>query len=174
MPKTAAVEEAEEKIVDLTAYVTKAPTPLQAREPDWIMENTEYDPASAKTKEEAFRMGVKLCLNVHKFFQVSDENRAATAEAREAKELERAEREELKAAKAEEREAAEAEREEKRQEREAKKAEREAAQAAKAADKPAKAPAKTIAKAPAKTVAKAPVKAVKRPIKKAASGAALF
>jgi hypothetical protein len=171
-PKTSA----EPKEVDLTIYVTKPATPLQASEPAWLTENTGYDPGAAKTKAEAFAMGVKLTLNCHKFFQISPENKSRTEEARAAKaelaeqrELERAEKAGLK-------EATEAERAEKREAREAARLEREANKAERAAnktEKPAAAnkvpAAKTTATKPVAT--KPAVKGVRRPVKKAAAKA---
>lgn len=65
--------------VDLTAYLTKAPTSLQERYADWLLDETivGYDPSKAKTKEEAFREGVRLATAMRMIFQASPENKAA-------------------------------------------------------------------------------------------------
>jgi hypothetical protein len=76
MPKNAAVE------TDLTVYANKVPTTMQARFADWLLEETTYDPASAKTKEQAFRMGVALGAFLRPTYQASDANQAARAESR--------------------------------------------------------------------------------------------
>lgn len=72
----------EEKEVNLTGYLNKKPTDLQERFADWLLEEdiVGYDPAKAKTKEEAFREGVRLATAMRMIFQASPENRAANAE----------------------------------------------------------------------------------------------
>jgi len=88
MPKKATtpapvVEDAE---VDYTKYVGKAPTDLQERFAEWILDKTEYDPSSEKTKAAAFAEGVRLGVALRMPFQRSDENQAVLEERREANE----------------------------------------------------------------------------------------
>jgi hypothetical protein len=123
---------------DYTEYATKPATPLQERFAPWLLEKTGYNPATAKTKADAFADGVRLSVFLRIPFQASPENRAAT--------------EELRAQRAEEAEAARLAREE---ERAAKAAEREEAAAARAAAKEETAATKS-AKAQAKTPAPEP------------------
>jgi hypothetical protein len=59
---------------DYTAYANKPPTDLQERFAAWIPEVTEYDPSSAKTKQEAFEEGVRLGTALRMEFQRSPEN----------------------------------------------------------------------------------------------------
>ena len=68
--------------IDLSAYADKAPTDLQSRFADWLMDEDQvgYDPAKAKNKEEAFREGVRLATATRMIFQASPENRKANAE----------------------------------------------------------------------------------------------
>lgn len=75
--------------VDLEVYLTKPATDLQERFADWIMEQVGYDPSGAKTKEAAFREGVRIATATRMVFQASPENKEATA----AKRQERAEAE---------------------------------------------------------------------------------
>lgn len=95
---------------DYSEYRDKPPTPLQERFDDWIIEKTGYNPATAKTKQQAFEDGVRLSVYLRIPFQASPENRAATEElrAQRAEEAEalRQQREEAKALKAQEREEA--------------------------------------------------------------------
>jgi len=79
--------------VDLEVYLTKPATDLQDRFADWIMEVVGYDPSSAKTKEAAFREGVRIATATRMVFQASPENKAATK----AKRQERAEAAEVEA-----------------------------------------------------------------------------
>jgi hypothetical protein len=76
MPKNEAPAE-----VDFTVYATKTPTPMQARFADWLLEETEYSPGTAKTKEEAFRMGVALGAYLRPTYQASDANKSGREEA---------------------------------------------------------------------------------------------
>jgi hypothetical protein len=62
---------------DLSAYATKAPSDMQVRFADWLLEETGYDPAKAKSKEEAFRAGVALGAYLRPTFQRSDTNHGA-------------------------------------------------------------------------------------------------
>lgn len=78
MAKNAVVE------TDFTVYATKTPTTMQARFADWLLEETEYDPSKAKSKEEAFRMGVALGAYLRPTYQASDANQSARKETREA------------------------------------------------------------------------------------------
>lgn len=64
--------------VDYPAYLNKPPTDLQERFPDFIIDKVGYDPQSAKTKDEAFRQGVRLAVALRMSFQASPENREAT------------------------------------------------------------------------------------------------
>jgi hypothetical protein len=74
MPKTAPE-------TDFTVYANKTPTPMQERFADWLLEETAYDPTKAKTKEEAFRMGVALGAFLRPTYQASDANQSARSAA---------------------------------------------------------------------------------------------
>lgn len=81
------------------------PTPLQARFADWLMSDAVgYSPATAKSKEEAFREGVRYAVALRIPYQASAHNKEATEreriERQEAKALAAKEREEKRAAKA--------------------------------------------------------------------------
>lgn len=171
--KKAPKEKAE---VDLASYLTKAPTHLVKAFQEWIPEQTGYDPSDEKTKLDAFNKGVKLALNLHKFFQTSDDNKSRAAELKAARAEEAEARAADRASKAEAREATEAERAEKRATREAAAAEKQAARDERTANKATKAPAKKVApaKVPATKVAAKKVAAKRLPAKKAASGGPLF
>jgi hypothetical protein len=65
--------------VDATTYLDKAPTVLQARFAGWIKDEVGYNPATAKTKAEAFEEGVRLATATRMVFQASDFNREANA-----------------------------------------------------------------------------------------------
>lgn len=65
--------------IDLENYLTKPATKLQDRFGDWIMEEVGYDPSGAKTKEAAFREGVRIATATRMVFQASDYNKEATA-----------------------------------------------------------------------------------------------
>lgn len=67
---------------DFTRYASLAPTPLQERFGPWIMEKTGYDPATAKSKQEAFLAGVRLAVALRIPFQASPENKSAAAQLR--------------------------------------------------------------------------------------------
>ncbi len=67
---------------DFTRYLDQPPTPLQARFVGWIMDKVGYDPATAKSKQEAFAAGVKFAVALRIPFQASPENKAATAQLR--------------------------------------------------------------------------------------------
>lgn len=88
----------EKEPVDPTTYLDKAATPLQARFGDWIKEEVGYNPTAAKTKEEAFREGVRIATATRMVFQASDYNRSANEESRAQRAKERAERERQAAA----------------------------------------------------------------------------
>jgi hypothetical protein len=64
---------------DYTAYVDKAPTALQEHITDWLQEVTEYDPTKARTKAEAFAMGVKLTVALRMEHQKSEANQERLA-----------------------------------------------------------------------------------------------
>lgn len=93
---------------DYTEYRDKEATPLQQRFGPWLIEKTGYNPAVAKTKQDAFDAGVRLAVSLRIPFQASPENREATEELRKQREEElattRAQREEERLAKAKERE----------------------------------------------------------------------
>ena len=83
-----------EKVPDYKAPLGKKATPLQERFAGWLQSDAVgYDPATAKSKREAFEEGVRLAVSLRIPFQASDFNREATA-------AERARREEERAAKA--------------------------------------------------------------------------
>lgn len=67
--------------IDYTSYRDKAPTDLQARFPDWLIEKVGVT-FGTKKEEAAFREGVRLATALRMPFQASPENRAATAERR--------------------------------------------------------------------------------------------
>jgi len=62
---------------ELSAYATKAASDMQVRFADWLLDQTEYDPAKAKSKEEAFRAGVALGAYLRPTFQRSEANHEA-------------------------------------------------------------------------------------------------
>jgi hypothetical protein len=67
--------------VDYTIYKDKAPTKLQARFPDWLIEKVGVT-FGTKKEEQAFREGVRLATALRMEFQASPENRAATEQER--------------------------------------------------------------------------------------------
>ena len=71
----------EETSPDLSAYLEKEPTDLQARFAEWLKDEeiVGYDPSKAKNKEEAFNEGVRLAVALRMTFQASPENREANA-----------------------------------------------------------------------------------------------
>lgn len=78
--KSKAAQTAVEEEIDYTVYADKPPTDLQERFTDWILDKTEYDPASEKTKKEAFAEGVRLGVALRMKFQASPENQAVLEE----------------------------------------------------------------------------------------------
>lgn len=144
---------------DYTEYRDKPPTDLQTRFVPWLLEQTGYNPATAKTKADAFADGVRLSVYLRIPFQASPENKEATqtSRARRAEEAaaRAAEREEAKAAKA-------AEREEQAAARAAAKQEKEATKAAKAAAKAQPEPAVDPEPTPAPAAKAQPAKATGR------------
>jgi hypothetical protein len=62
----------------------KAPTDLQTRMADWLIEKTGVDPDSLSPRE-AFNVGVKLAVALRMVFQASPENKKATADRRASK-----------------------------------------------------------------------------------------
>lgn len=95
----------EELEPDYTYALGKEATSLQRRFADFIIsDEVGYSPASAKTKEEAFREGVRMAVALRIPFQASTTNREATAEERETRNAEReqeaAERERARAERA--------------------------------------------------------------------------
>lgn len=135
---------------DYTEYADKPATDLQERFVPWLLDKTGYNPATAKTKADAFAAGVRLSVYLRIPFQASPENREATLTARQARAEEAAlaakEREDAKAAKAAEREKAAADRKAAAEEKAAAKA---AKAAAGKAPEPTPEPAPTPAAAPA-------------------------
>lgn len=74
---------------DFSPYLEKGPTDLQARFTDWLKgEAVGYDPATAKTKAEAFAEGVRLATALRMKFQASPENQEELEARRLAKEEE--------------------------------------------------------------------------------------
>lgn len=55
-------------------YAAKEPTDLHEHLSDWIQEKTGYDPASAKSKQQAFLKGVQLGALLRMDHQASPEN----------------------------------------------------------------------------------------------------
>lgn len=70
---------AEQAEVDVTKYLEKEATPVQARFADYLQEVVGYNPNAAKTKLEAFQEGVRLATVLRMIFQASDYNRSARA-----------------------------------------------------------------------------------------------
>lgn len=68
--------------MDLAVYLEKAATDLQSRFGDWLVEVVGYEPSKAKTKDEAFREGVRLATALRMPFQRSDENQGVLSERR--------------------------------------------------------------------------------------------
>lgn len=84
-PRSAAARrrlEGEER--DYTLYLDKAPTDLQDRLADWLIDKVgvEFDDDA---EEQAFREGVRLCGALRMDFQASPENQTVLAERRAAK-----------------------------------------------------------------------------------------
>lgn len=76
--------------IDYTYPLGKAPTSLQDRFATWLMgDEVGYAPSAAKTKEEAFREGVRLAVALRIPYQASDHNREATAIEREERQAEK-------------------------------------------------------------------------------------
>lgn len=72
---------------DFSGYLEKGPTDLQARFTDWLQgDAVGYNPASAKTKAEAFAEGVRLATALRMKFQASPENQEELEARRAAKE----------------------------------------------------------------------------------------
>lgn len=59
---------------DYTSYAKKDPTDLHSHLAEWIKDKTEYDPATAKSKAEAFQKGVQLGALLRMDHQSSPEN----------------------------------------------------------------------------------------------------
>lgn len=78
-PLSRAAQRALETEEDYTKYADKAPTDLQDRLADWIMEKTGVTFATKK-EEVAYREGVRLAVALRMKFQASPENQAAIAE----------------------------------------------------------------------------------------------
>lgn len=82
--KTKAAPEPEEvQGKDYSSYIEKDATPTQERMIEWLQsEDVGYDPATAKTKAEAFFMGAKLVFALRMEFQRSPFNQALLEERR--------------------------------------------------------------------------------------------
>jgi hypothetical protein len=78
-PISRAAQRALEIEEDYPKYADKAPTDLQERLADWIMEKTGVTFATKK-EEAAYREGVRLAVALRMKFQASPENQAAIAE----------------------------------------------------------------------------------------------
>jgi hypothetical protein len=68
-------------ITDLTTYADKAPTLLQERFADWLIEQVGVNFATQK-EMASFREGVRLSTALRMRYQASDENKAANEEER--------------------------------------------------------------------------------------------
>lgn len=88
-----------EEPADYTEYPGKEETAFQKRFADWMLTDAVgVDPATDfKTKEAAFRAGVKLGTSLRIIYQQSDDNQAVRQEAAEARAAALAEREKAKA-----------------------------------------------------------------------------
>jgi hypothetical protein len=78
-PISRAAQRALEIPEDYAPYATKAPTDLQRRLGDWIMEKTGVTFVTKK-EEAAYREGVRLAVALRMKFQASPENQDAIAE----------------------------------------------------------------------------------------------
>jgi hypothetical protein len=68
---------------DYSSYIEKEPTPTQARMIEWLKgDDVGYDPATAKTKAEAFEQGAKLVFALRMEFQRSPFNQEFLEERR--------------------------------------------------------------------------------------------
>jgi hypothetical protein len=65
---------------DPKTYLDKAPTALQRRFADYIVSEVGYNPATAKSKQEAFEEGVRIATATRMVFQASTFNREGRAE----------------------------------------------------------------------------------------------
>jgi hypothetical protein len=86
MPKPASQAAAGYQEPDFAAIVAKPPTALQEHFHTWVLEKTEYDPAKAKTKAEAFAEGIRIGTALRGVHQASPENQERLAEAKAARE----------------------------------------------------------------------------------------
>lgn len=77
---------------DYSTYLDKAPTDMQDRFRAWIEEVVGYNPATAKTKAEAFAEGARLATALRMDFQSSPENQEHLAARKAEIEAERAAR----------------------------------------------------------------------------------
>jgi hypothetical protein len=59
---------------DLTRYADKPPTAMHEAFIEWLLDETGYDPNSAKSKGEAFAKGVALGAYLRPTYQKSDAN----------------------------------------------------------------------------------------------------
>jgi hypothetical protein len=92
-PPSQAAQRAAETEEDYAKYADKAPTDLQARFADWVLDKTGVT-FTTKKEETAYREGIRLAVALRMKFQASPENQAAIVER-----AERVKAEELEAAK---------------------------------------------------------------------------
>jgi hypothetical protein len=88
-----AIEVIKDREIDFDHYRDCAPTDLQARFAQWLIDKCELE-FKSKAQEEGFRNGVRLAVYLRIPFQASDENKEAMAERKEQRAAERAEEEE--------------------------------------------------------------------------------
>lgn len=65
-------------------YLTAKPTALMDHIEQWIKDMTGFDPSQARTKADAFAMGVRLTVALRNHHQESEENQTRLAENRQA------------------------------------------------------------------------------------------
>lgn len=83
---------------DYTYQNGVAPTPLQARFAAWLQSDAVgYDPATAKSKKEAFEEGVRYAVALRIPYQASEHNKLATEEERDQRAQQKAQRDEERA-----------------------------------------------------------------------------
>lgn len=76
----------ESKTKDFASYKDKPATELQQELAAWICEKTGYDPATAKSKQQAFLDGIRLGASLRMEHQASPENQASILRRRKAAE----------------------------------------------------------------------------------------
>lgn len=60
-------------------YLTAPPTPLMQHLEQWIKDKTGFDPSDARTKADAFSMGLRLTVALRGYHQESEENQTRLA-----------------------------------------------------------------------------------------------